>query len=136
MRQVLVIDDDRSVSTAIQTMLARYGYNTALALNSGDGIQLFESSHFDVVIVDIFMPGSDGFETIKNIRERTRRIPIIAMSGYGFRNSMAASPDYLAIAVERGATCCLRKPFTFQQLMAAINFSFDQTLPHAHSMAT
>jgi CheY-like chemotaxis protein len=135
MKRVLVIDDDRSIGEAIQTMLARYGYDTALALNSGDGIQLFNSSSFGVVIVDIFMPGPDGFETIKSLRQRSPSIPIIAMSGYGLRKSMTAPQDFLTMAIELGATSCLRKPFTFQQLKMAINSSHDQALPD-HSTAT
>lgn len=125
MTRVLVIDDDRSVGAAIQTMLTRYGYDTVLAPDAHAGVQAFESSTFDLVMVDIFMPGVDGLETIKDFRERAPTVPIVAMSGFRFRNSVATVPDYLGMAAKLGATCCLRKPFAPQQLMVAINSCLD-----------
>ncbi len=125
MTRVLVIDDDRSVSAAIQTMLARQGYDTVLAPDAYAGIETFESSKFDLVMVDIFMPGMDGLETIKDFCERAPSVPIIAMSGFRFRGSVASVPDYLAMAAQLGATCCLRKPFSSQQLMVVINSCLD-----------
>lgn len=125
MTRVLVIDDNRSVGEAIQIMLARQGYETVLAPDAHAGVQAFESSKFDLVMVDIFMPGMDGLETIKDFRERAPTVPIVAMSGFRFRNSMAPVPDYLGMAAKLGATCCLRKPFAPQQLIVAINSCLD-----------
>jgi hypothetical protein len=51
------------------------------------------------------------------------------MSGFRFRNSMPSAPDFLGMAARLGATCCLRKPFTPQQLMAVINSCFNPVLP-------
>ena len=128
MTRVLVIDDDRSVGAAIQMMLARQDCDTVVAQDAQAGVQAFEASKFDVVMVDIFMPGLDGLETIKGIRERAPRVPIVAMSGFRFRNSMACAPDFLGMAAKLGATFCLRKPFAPQQLMAAINSCLDPAL--------
>ena len=121
MTRVLVIDDDCSVGAAIQMMLARQDCYTVVAPDAKVGIQAFEASKFDVVMVDIFMPGLDGLETIKAIRKRVPTASIVAMSGFKFRNSMVSAPDFLGMAAKLGATSCLRKPFTPQQLMAAIN---------------
>jgi DNA-binding response OmpR family regulator len=119
--RVLIIDDDRSVGAAIQMMLARQDCDAVVAPDAQAGMRAFESSNFDVVMVDIFMPGLDGLETIKGIRERASTVPIVAMSGFRFRNSMACAPDFLGMAAKLGATFCLRKPFAPQQLIAAIN---------------
>lgn len=129
MTRVLVIDDDKSVCTAIETLL---GYQDCVAVvaNSGNlGAETFEASNFDVVMIDIFMPGMDGLETIKGFRERAPTVPIVAMSGFRFRSSIAPAPDFLAMAAKLGARYCLRKPFGPQQLMAAINACLGESLP-------
>jgi len=118
---ILVIDDDPSVGAAIQAFLNHQGCEVVVAENSTLGIRAFETSRFDVVLVDIFMPGTDGLETIKDFRQRRSNVPIIAMSGFRFRDQMGPTADFLSMAVSLGATCCLRKPFGSQNLMAAIN---------------
>jgi DNA-binding response OmpR family regulator len=121
MTRVLVIDNDRSVGAAIQTMLSRRGCDTVIATDAHAGIDAFDSSRFDVVIVDIFIPGMNGLETITEFRQRAPTVPIVAMSGFRFRDSMGPGLDFLAMAGKLGAAFCLRKPFSPQQLMAAIN---------------
>lgn len=120
MTRVLVIDDDRSVCTAIETLLLQRTYSVVLA-DSGDIAKTFDESEFDVIFVDIVMPGIDGFETIKILRARAPRIPIVAMSGFKFSDSTTPAPDFLRMAATLGASYCLRKPFDLPQLMAAIN---------------
>jgi CheY-like chemotaxis protein len=119
--RVLVIDDDASVCAAIQAILARYRCETVIASRAFDGITALQRSTFDVVMVDIFMPGLNGLDTIEHIR-RESPTPIIAMSGFRLRNS-AGSVDHLGLAARRGATLCMRKPFTPVQLMEAIEAS-------------
>ena len=64
------------------------------------------------MLVDIFMPHMRGFESIRIFHERAPDIPLVAMSGYAFANADTASPDFLRMTLELGATHCLRKPFT------------------------
>jgi CheY-like chemotaxis protein len=136
MTRILVIDDDLSIGAAIQLMLVRQGCETVFVQDADAGVRAFESSKFDAVMVDIFMPGMDGLETIKGFRERSPTIPIVAMSGFRFRNSKACAPNYLEIAAKLGATFCLRKPFTPEQLMVAINSGLDPAPPRGHVAAT
>jgi CheY-like chemotaxis protein len=122
MTRILVIDDDACVSTAIQAILARHRCETVLASRAHAGIHAFQGSGFDVVIVDLFMPGMNGLDTIKQIRSGSA-VPIIAMSGFRLRNSLDSNQDFLGMAMLRGATTCLRKPFSPPQLVAAIDRS-------------
>lgn len=117
---ILVIDDDKSVRIAIETLLRHEGCVTVLADGGRLGVEAFKASRFDVVMVDIFMPDVDGIEIIKVVREQEPTLPIIAMSGFRFRGSAPSSPDFLAMAEKLGATYCLRKPFGPHQLMDAI----------------
>jgi CheY-like chemotaxis protein len=128
MMRALVIDDDHSVGMAIQLILARHGFETTLAPDGLSGLQFFESCKFDVVIVDIFIPGMSGIEAIAAFRRRSPIVPIIAMSGFRFRDSMGPRLDVLGTAVKFGATSCLPKPFAPDQLIAAIDSSFDASV--------
>jgi CheY-like chemotaxis protein len=118
--RILVIDDDACVSTAIQAILARHRYDTVLASLAHAGIHAFQASQFDVVMVDLFMPGMNGLDTITRIRSKSA-VPIIAMSGFRLRNSLDPDQDFLGMAILRGATTSLRKPFSPPQLVAAID---------------
>jgi DNA-binding response OmpR family regulator len=117
---VLVIDDDRSVGRAIQIALSLQGYDAEFVPDAHAGLQAFASFKFDVMMVDIFMPGMDGIELIKHVRAQAPEVPIVAMSGFSFRSCMAPGPDVLGMALKLGATSCLRKPFASDQLTAAI----------------
>lgn len=121
MMRILVIDDDSSVGAAIETVLRNNDCAVVLRNSSQRGIEAFHTSSFDLVMVDIFLPEPDGLETIKYLRERAPAIPIVAMSGFRFRSTIAPTPDFLEMAAALGATCCLRKPFGPQQIMAVIN---------------
>ncbi len=127
--RVLVIDDDHSVGAAIETLLRREGCEVVFAESAAGGLQAFEESSFDAVIVDILMPVMDGFETIEAFRQRDSTVPIIAISGFRFRDVDRTTPDFLERALKLGATYCLRKPFGARQLMTAINACSENTAP-------
>jgi CheY-like chemotaxis protein len=71
----------------------------------------------------------DGLEAIKGFRKRAPGVPIIAMSGYVPHSSSVPIPDFLGMAAKLGATHCLHKPFTRQQLIAAIDACLDLGAP-------
>jgi two-component system response regulator (stage 0 sporulation protein F) len=123
-RRILVIDDDACVGTAIQAILALRSCETVTASRAHAGIHTFQASGFDVVMVDLFMPGMNGLDTITRIRNQSA-VPIIAMSGFRLRNSLDPDQDFLGMAKLRGATISLRKPFSPPQLVAAIDRSLD-----------
>jgi len=120
--RILVIDDDACVSSAIRAIMARRQCEAVPALRAHAGIHTFHTSGFDVVMVDLFMPGMNGLDTITQIRSESA-VPIIAMSGFRLRNSLDPDQDFLGMAMLRGATITLRKPFSPPQLVAAIDRS-------------
>ena len=119
--RIIVIDDDDCVGQAIQSILARHGHEVLLAPRASAGIQAFESATFDAALIDLFMPGMNGLDTIAHIR-RGSSIPIIAMSGFRLRNSLN-STDYFSMAMERGASAVIRKPFSGHELLELIDRS-------------
>jgi CheY-like chemotaxis protein len=126
MTRVLVIDDDRSVSIAIEALLLQKKHFAIKLANTGEIARTLHKSSFDLIFVDIVMPGLDGFETIKLCRGRAPAIPIVAMSGFKFSDSTTSTPDFLRMAATLGAAYCLRKPFTIEQLMMAVYFCVPQ----------
>jgi DNA-binding response OmpR family regulator len=128
MTRILVVEDDLSVGAAIVMTLSREGYDPVHAPDGGTGMRAFESSRFDLAIVDIFLPDLDGLETIAEFRRRAPGIPILAISGFAFRGSMDPVLDYLALAAKAGAAVCLRKPFAPRQLIASVHASLAPPL--------
>jgi DNA-binding response OmpR family regulator len=120
-KRILVIDDDASVGAAIEAILGRHQYQTLLASRASDGIQALRKSQFDLVMLDIFMPGLNGLDVLDRIRHDSS-IPVIVMSGFRLR-STAQPMDYLVMASERGATLCMRKPFSATELIDAVEWT-------------
>jgi DNA-binding response OmpR family regulator len=129
MIRVLVVDDNPSVGAAIRMTLDRNGCETVHALDAFIGMRILESSSFDLTIVDIFMPGMDGLKAIAEFRKRVPTMPILAISGFRFRDSMDPGLDFLAMASGAGAAASLRKPFAPRQLMAAVHATLDAAAP-------
>lgn len=125
MKRILVVEDDPAVGAAIQFMLDREGCDTMHVPDADVGMRVFESSRFDLAIVDIFMPGTNGLRTIAAFRRLAPAVPIVAMSGFRFRGSMNRDLDFLGMATAAGAAACLRKPFAPRQLMMAVYASLD-----------
>ena len=121
MARILVVDDDPSVCGAIQTWLENKAYDVVLANGGIAGLDALERNDIDLMIVDIFMPGMNGFESVRVFHQRAPDVPLIAISGYVFREDHSPAPDFLRMAVELGASCCLHKPFTPNQLLRAID---------------
>lgn len=120
------------VAMAIEVCLQRQGMEVAIADGGESGMRELASGTFDVMIIDVFMPHMRGFESIRIFHERAPDIPLIAMSGYAFANADAASPDFLRMTLELGATCCLRKPFTPKALLAAVNECLEKSTVRTH----
>lgn len=123
MPRILVVDDDPLVCSAIHTWLENSGFDVTVADGSESGLGALEASTFDLMIVDIFMPHMHGFESIRLFHQRAPTIPLIAISGYVFAEQRTPAPDFLRMALELGATRCLRKPFTPTALLAVIDAS-------------
>jgi CheY-like chemotaxis protein len=121
MKRILVVDDDPLVGYAIRAWLEEGGFSVVIADGGEAGLSALDSSTFDIMIVDIFMPHMRGFESVRVFHERAPTVPLIAISGYIFAEQRMPAPDFLSMAIELGATRCLRKPFTPKTLMAVID---------------
>jgi len=117
---VLVIDGDRSARTAIQTVLESEGFEVVTADGNGGGIRAIETSQFDAVIVDVVVPGLEGLDAVKALRDVAPAVPMIAIAPRKFRDCLGPERDFLGMAATLGAACCLYKPFMPRDLITAV----------------
>ena len=100
------MDDDTAVQATIRLLQERAGHNVVTAGDGRKGIALFGTGDFDLLFLDIFMPGMDGFETMRLVHQRKPRIPIIVISGKPIPSD--SGPNFLTMAMKLGAITGLR----------------------------
>lgn len=121
MLHILVVDDDPLVSQMVQIWLRQQGFEVVSADGAASGLAALERQRFDLMIIDIFMPHMQGFESVRLFHGSAPDVPMIAISGYAFAESHSPAPDFLRMALALGATRCLRKPFKPRTLLAVID---------------
>lgn len=111
--QVLVVDDDPQVLKALANVLTSLGLETTQANSGEQALTLLEKERFDVVILDLLMPGLSGFEVLTKLKESRPNQPVILSSGY--------APDRrVQEALQHPHTFYLRKPYSLQELQATL----------------
>jgi len=116
MMRVLVVDDSADMRDSLRYLLAGAGYQAETACDGVQALAMHRRNPYQALVTDIYMPLSDGLETIQAFRRETPGIRVIAMSGGG----NVAKGGYLEVAIEIGADATLLKPFAFYKLLAAL----------------
>jgi len=117
MAHILVIDDDAAIRGSVRRLLERAGHTVLDAADGAAGIRQLRTAPVALMITDIYMPGEDGFATIRRVRREWPAIKIITMSG----GSRAGPADLNAGAAAMGAARTLSKPFDAGDLIEAVN---------------
>lgn len=111
-KNVLVIDDDEKLNALLKDYLARFDFSVQSVTQPEDGLELLEKNLPDIIILDIMLPGMDGFEVCKRIR-KTYDVPILMLTARG------EVTDRI-VGLELGADDYLPKPFEPRELAARI----------------
>lgn len=119
---MIVIDDDPAIRSAVRRMLERAGYQVREADEGAAGLRLQQQQPADLVVTDIYMPGQDGIQTIRQLRAGWPALKILAVSG----GERAGPADLHEHALVLGATRVLAKPFSMQELVAAIHALLEE----------
>ncbi len=117
MQSILVIDDDKLMCMALARILVSAGYTVTQAFDGDEGLQLYRTHGFDLVITDLIMPDKEGIQIIRELRKENSNIRIIAMSAGG----RGGATDYLKWARLMGAKQCLSKPIKREDLLNAVS---------------
>jgi CheY-like chemotaxis protein len=118
--RVIVIDDEEPIRRIIRRALEGEGYEVHDASDGMAGVGLLKRVGAAVVITDIFMPGQDGIQTLRQIRKEFPDVKVIAMSGGGITGQ-----DLIPGAELLGATRTLLKPFTAKDVVEAVRAAVE-----------
>ena len=111
--KILVIDDDEGMTELMEMILSPAASHILTANTGQDGIDLVRKSSPDIVILDLMMPGMDGWEVCRTIREFSK-VPILILSALD-------SPEVIAASLDAGADDFVSKPASTSILLARLN---------------
>jgi two-component system, OmpR family, copper resistance phosphate regulon response regulator CusR len=111
--QILVIEDEPKVGNAVREGLRAEGYEVALATTGEEGFFLANSRAFDLIVLDVMLPGRDGLEVLAALRKQSKTTPVLLLT------ARDAVEDRVA-GLDAGADDYLVKPFAFPELSARI----------------
>lgn len=117
--RILVVDDDRGILHTCRKILNYAGYEVTIAPDGNEALSLLKSSHYDLLLVDLKMPGLSGLETLTLARKIDPTLMIVMFTAY-------ATIQTAVDAVKRGAFDYLAKPFTGDQLCLVVDQSLQQ----------
>ena len=121
MARILVIDDQAHVRAAILSVLRAKGFEVTGVSDGTAGLQEFDAAPFDMAIVDVYLPGVDGVNVIRELRKRAPDLPVIAISGVMLNESSRTALDLFPQATDLAGIVCLRKPFRSSELVKAVD---------------
>jgi DNA-binding NarL/FixJ family response regulator len=119
--RILIVDADAVVGPEVRALLASDFHDTVLVKDATGGILELASSRFDLVIIDLVLSRMDGVALITRLRSLALTLPIIGITGVELSELMRPSLDFSDLAIEAGATCCLRRSLAPRQLLEAVN---------------
>ena len=111
--QVLVVEDERRMAELLRQGLEEEGHTVALAPNGREGLAMAESYPFDVILLDVMLPGMDGFSVARKLRGARNQTPILMLT------ARDATGDVIE-GLNLGADDYLVKPFSFDVLLARL----------------
>ena len=112
-QKVLIIEDDSNIAELLHLYLEKEGFETAVAFDGSQGIELFRSFHPDLVLLDIMLPVMDGWSVLRKIRE-AGKVPVIMLTAKGETTDKVAG-------LESGADDYITKPFEMKEVLARIH---------------
>ena len=113
MSRILIAEDEDRISTFVDKGLRSAGFTTEVVTSGTDALEFALSGGFDLVVLDIGLPGIDGFEVLRRLRIVDRDLPVIVLT------ARTSADDTLA-SLEGGANDYMPKPFRFDELLARV----------------
>ena len=127
--RILVIEDEKNLNDIIVKKLVSEKYCVDSCLNGNDALEYIFSVEYDVIISDIMLPGIDGFEILRRIREKEIKTPVLLLTARDGIEDRVKGLDY-------GADDYLVKPFAFDELMARIRVLLRRNPSSSNSNAS
>lgn len=112
-KKILLVEDETSVVSFVKKGLSEEGYEISVALDGATGHEMTLQSEFDLIILDIMLPGMNGLELCREIRKQNKKVAILFLTALG-------TAENVVIGLNSGADDYLVKPFKFIELLARI----------------
>jgi len=122
---ILVVDDDERLRALLQRYLTQNGLRVSVAADAAEARALMKSIAFDLLILDVMMPGESGLDFAQDVRSRSA-VPILMLTAQG-------DPEHRIAGLERGADDYLAKPFEPRELLLRVEGLLRRTTPIARS---
>ena len=119
-QKIMVVDDDANICELILLYLEKDGYEVIIANDGLKAIELFKQNSIDLIVLDIMLPGADGWQVCREIR-KTSQVPIIILSAKGEIFDKV-------LGLELGADDYMEKPFDNKELIARIKAILRRTI--------
>jgi DNA-binding response OmpR family regulator len=116
-KSILIVEDDEDISRLLELHLKDGGYDTETALDGSTGLRLATSNNYDLVMLDIMLPGPDGIDIMKHLREQDQYTPIMLIT------SKTSELDRV-LGLELGADDYVTKPFSVREILARVKAIF------------
>jgi DNA-binding response OmpR family regulator len=127
MNRILIAEDEARIAAFLERGLRANGFTTAIAKNGNDAIAMAHSDDFDLLILDLGLPGKNGWQVLEELRGRGERLRIIILTAQDEVEDTVA-------ALENGANDYVTKPFEFSELLARVRVQLrDNILPKSKS---
>ena len=116
-RKILLVDDDPAVRRMLGMLLTGEGYEVLLAVDGGESIQVVRATDLDLVLLDLNMPGMDGWEAFERLASENPMLPIVVIT---------ARPNQCFTALAAGIGALLEKPLDLPKLFLTIRDLLDE----------
>jgi DNA-binding NtrC family response regulator len=113
LQRILIIDDEAAIRESLETLLSLEGYAVETAIHGNAGLERIEHNSYDLVLLDLALPGKNGLEILPLIRERHASLPVIMITAFG-------TVDNVVDAMQAGAQNFVQKPWDNEKLLADI----------------
>lgn len=120
-RNILVVDDLRSMRLTLEAIMEDAGYRVVTVENGYQAIDAAKQSHFDAIFMDIKMPGINGVQTFREIKKIDPKTAVIMMTAYSME-------ELVKEALEEGAYAIVYKPFDMEKIISLIGELLEETL--------
>lgn len=120
-RKLLIVEDEKKIANALKKGLSENGYHVEMAFDGLIGRKLFLSHPYDLVILDINLPGLNGYELCKIIRNHNQQVPVIMLT------ALSSTEDKIE-GFDAGADDYVIKPFEFKELLVRIRALLKRTM--------
>ena len=111
--KILVVEDERRLAMALQRILTDAGHEVAAVYTGDDGLLYAQSNAYDLLVLDVMLPGMDGFQITRTLRQQQNRVPVLMLT------AKSSTADKVS-GLDAGADDYLTKPFEPEELLARI----------------